>query len=119
MEEVVDAYGKAADYGIEQVTTASTYRIGSIYYDFSRALLESELPKNLNDEELEQYEILLEEQAYPFEEKAIEIFEVNVQRIVEGVYDEWVRRSIAELGEIMPVRYAKTERSESLVDAIQ
>ncbi len=119
MEEVLEAYGKAVDYGIEQVTTASTYRIGSIYQDFSVALLESEMPKGLNDEELEQYEILLEEQAYPFEEKAIEIHEVNVQRISAGVYDEWVKKSMAELAEIMPVRYAKTERSETLVEAIQ
>ena len=42
-----------------------------------------------------------------------------MQRISAGVYDEWVKKSMAELAEIMPVRYAKTERSEILVEAIQ
>ena len=119
MEEVLEIYDRAALYGIEQVTTASTYRIASIYHDFSRALLESELPNGLSEEELEQYTILLEEQAYPFEEKAIEIYEVNVQRISTGVYDEWVKKSMSELAVLMPARYAKFERSDQFVEEIQ
>lgn len=119
MERALTAYGHAADYGVAQVATAATFRIASIYYAFSRAMLDSQRPGDLAGEELEQYELMLEEQAYPFEEKAIEVHELNVRRIPDGVYDEWVRKSLAQLAELVPVRYAKTERSESLVARIQ
>jgi len=101
------------------VTTTSTYRIAEIYNGFGRDLLESERPKGLNEEELEQYDILLEEQAYPFEEKAIEIHQVNAQRAIDGSYDEWVKKSFSALAKLSPVRYDKTEKTRELIDVIE
>ena len=77
--------------------------------------MDSERPPELNDEELEQYEILLEEQAFPFEEKAIELFTVNASRSAEGVFDDWVARSFERLAELMPARFAKYEKAEEHV----
>jgi len=112
MKEVIDAYTKAANYGVAEVTTASTYRIAEVYSDFSRGLFASERPKGLSSTELEQYDLLLEEQAFPFEEKAIEIHESNADRVKTGIYDEWVKKSLIALRKLQPVRYAKLERSE-------
>jgi len=114
LQESIDAYTAAADYGIAEITTASTYRIAQIYSDFGEGLFESERPKGLSGAELEQYDILLEEQAYPFEEKAIEIHEANANRATGGVYDKWVKKSFSALRKLSPVRYAKNERSELL-----
>jgi len=61
---------------------------------------------------------LLEEQAFPFEEQAIELFEINAQRMVDGVYNQWVKQSLRELGELVPARYARSEKSEDYVEAI-
>ncbi len=110
LEAALADYGKAADYGIAEVTTAATFRIGQLYYDFSRALLESPRPGNLSGEELAQYDILLEEQAFPLEEQAISIHQANVERIGKGTYDEWVKKSLTQLGKLIPVRYAKQEK---------
>ncbi|MBT8441858.1 MAG: tetratricopeptide repeat protein, partial [Gammaproteobacteria bacterium] len=118
METALAAYGQAADYGIASVTTAATYEIANLYYGLSQDLINSERPAELTAEELEQYEILLEEQAFPFEEQAIEIFESNAARSRDGVYDQWVRASFARLAELMPARYAKNERSENIVAAL-
>jgi len=118
MKESIAAYTQASNYGIEAVTTASTYRIAEIYNDFSRSLFASERPKGLSPDELEQYDILLEEQAYPFEEKAIGIHEVNALRASTGVYDRWVKESFAALASLSPVRYAKVEKGESLINVI-
>jgi Flp pilus assembly protein TadD len=52
---------------------------------------------------------LLEEQAFPFEEKAIGIHEKNASRAAGGVYDDWVRKSYAALAELKPGRYARIE----------
>ncbi len=119
MEESIKAYTDAANYGIEAVTTASTYRIAEIYNDFGQGLFNSERPKGLSAEELEQYDILLEEQAFPFEEKAIDVHVVNAERAVAGVYNEWVKKSFQALGKLSPVRYAKSEKAEQVSHAIE
>ncbi len=119
MEESINAYTDAANYGIEAVTTASTYRIAEIYNDFGRGLFDSERPKGLSAEELEQYDILLEEQAFPFEEKAIDVHVVNAERAAAGVYNEWVRKSFLALSKLSPIRYAKSEKAEQVSHAIE
>ncbi|MDZ7644192.1 MAG: tetratricopeptide repeat protein [Woeseiaceae bacterium] len=118
MEEVLAAYGDAADYNVAEVTTAATFRLGQVYQQFGRDLMESERPDDLDSLALEQYELLLEEQAFPFEEQAIDLFQTNTARAAEGVYDEWVQRSFAELAKLIPARYAKLERSEDVVTAL-
>ena len=118
MQSAVDAFTQAAGYGVEEVTTASVYVLGEIYGSFGQELLHSERPSGLSPAELEQYDILLEEQAYPFEEKAITIHESNIQRVKDGTYDEWVRKSFTALKKLRPVRYAKSEKSEVVVNAI-
>jgi TolA-binding protein len=118
MEVALAAYRQAAAYGVPEVTTAATYRLAEIYHGLSRDLFASERPPELSALELDQYEILLEEQAFPFEEQAIELHEVNAARTIDGVYDEWVAESLTELAVLMPGRYAKHEKGERLVTAI-
>ncbi len=118
MQQAIEAYRQAMAYNVAEVTTAATFRLAELYNDFARALMASERPRNLPPDAMEQYEILLEEQAFPFEEKAIEIHAANVKRITEGVYDKWVKKSLAELAKLQPVRYAKQEQSEELYSAI-
>ena len=119
MEETLKAYAVAADYGVADVTTASTFRIATVYRDFGKALMSSERPKKMSKVEREQYDVLLEEQAFPFEEKAAEYHEVNARRASAGIYDQWVKRSFDALRELRPVRYGKNERAEEVIDAIR
>jgi len=118
MEEVIAAYTGAADYGVAEVTTAATFRLGEVYEQFSSDLMDSDRPVDLDADALEQYELLLEEQAFPFEEKAIDLYKANANRAPDGVYDEWVRQSFERLAGLMPARYAKKERSEDVVTAL-
>ncbi len=115
MEQALAAFGKAADYGVDEVVTAATYEIAELYFGLGQDLMASDRPPGLDELELEQYEILLEEQAFPFEEQAIDIYTTNASRATAGVFDEWVQRSYQRLAELVPARYAKPERSESLV----
>ena len=119
MEEALKAYAAAADYGVADVSTAATFQTAALYQDFGKALINSQRPKELNKDELEQYNVMLEEQAFPFEEKAIELHEINARRTANGVYDTSVKSSIAALGKLRPVRYDKIERAERTVDAIR
>ncbi|MEY4764717.1 MAG: hypothetical protein RI907_1390 [Pseudomonadota bacterium] len=114
MEDALKAYAQATDYGVADVSTAATYHVASIYRDFGKAMMASQRPKKMSALELEQYNVLLEEQAFPFEEKASELHEVNARRAAQGVYDQWVQQSFDALGELLPVRYGKRERGEAL-----
>ena len=118
MQVALDAYEAASNYKVQQVTTAATYWTAKIYQDFAVSMMESDRPSGLSAEEFDQYEILLEEQAYPFEEQAIEIHELNASRMSDDVYDEWVKKSLSELAVLSPAQYVKAERSEDLVQNI-
>jgi TolA-binding protein len=119
MEQALRQYARTADYQVAEFTTAATYRSAAIYYHLSQSLLDSARPPGLSGDALTQYDILLEEQAYPFEEKAIELHEANLARIAAGVYDPWVEKSLEQLAELVPARYGKSERSPLYVEAIQ
>lgn len=119
MEKVMTIYGQALDYRVAEVTTAATYGMGELYRQLGADLLASERPKKLDADALEQYNVLLEEQAFPFEEKAIELHETNTKRASEGIYDEWVQRSFDVLAQLKPARYAKSEVSEDYAPSLR
>ena len=119
MEDALKAYALAANYGVADVSTAATFHTAAIYQDFGQSMIKSERPKKLSKIEREQYDVLLEEQAFPFEEKAIELHEANAKRASEGIYDKWVKQSFEALAKLRPVRYGKAERAEGVVDAIR
>jgi tetratricopeptide (TPR) repeat protein len=119
MRNAIDAYTKLVDYQVGDVTAAATYYIAEIYYEFSVALINSERPKNLNAEELEEYELVIEDQAYPFEEKAINVHEKNMELLDVGIYNEWIDKSIVKLARLVPARYGKTEENSLVVAMIK
>jgi TolA-binding protein len=118
MESALQQYEQAAAYRVAIVTTAATCRTAEIYAHMATALLQSERPTGLPEAALAEYDLLLEEQAYPFEEQAISLHETNTQRIADGLYDTWIARSQARLAILVPGRYAKLERSAAYVQAL-
>jgi len=118
MEDAIKAYDTAAAYRLAEVTTESTYRIGEIYGEFSEAILKSERPKGLSADALEQYELVLEEQADPFVQKSIELHEANVTRVGQGIYDDWIKKSFNALSTLLPVRYGKLEKVDGVINEI-
>ncbi len=118
MKKSLKAYQRTLAYQVAEVSTQATYEIAEIYNDFSRALMTSQRPKKLSGEAREQYDILLEEQAFPFEEKAINIHQANLKYMQQGIYDKWVKKSLRQLQKLLPVRYAKSEKIDRYVSSI-
>lgn len=112
MQQAINLYGQASSYRVAAITTESTYAIGDIYQHFSNALLTSERPANLSPDELEQYNILIEDQAFPFEEKAIEFHEINVARSVDNTESKWIKESFTALKSLFPSRYARPGKAD-------
>lgn len=118
MDEALSAFEGLVSYEVSEVTAAATFYIAEIYYDFSQSLLASERPDDLTDSERIDYDLALEEQAFPFEEQAIEIHEGNFALIRSGVFNPWVERSLGKLAVLMPGRYAKDEISTGFMGSI-
>jgi tetratricopeptide (TPR) repeat protein len=118
LDAAVLAYKEVAEYQVAETTTAATYETAELYRTLAHDLMTSERPKKLSGEALEQYNALLDEQSFPFEEQAIAIHEINVKRLQDGVYDDSVRRSLTALAELKPARYGKTELSANWVPTL-
>ena len=119
VEAAIQALEKAAAYGYADITTAATFELGAVYQSFAKALMDSERPRGLSAEEIEQYNILLEEQALPFEEKAIGAHEGNLKRIGQGVYDASIAKSVTALGVLSPAKYGKREVGGDSYDTLK
>jgi TolA-binding protein len=119
MQAALKQYEQAAAYEVAGVTTAAAFHSAQIYAHLGESLMESERPDNLDAEALEEYNILLEDQAYPFEEQAITLHETNVARIDAGLYDAWIEKSLQTLAELVPAQYAKQERSADYVATLR
>jgi cellulose synthase operon protein C len=118
LDAAVQAYKQVAAYQVAETTTAATYQSAELYRTLAHDLMTSERPKKLSGDALEQYNALLDEQSFPFEEQAIAIHELNAKRAQDGVYDDSVRLSFTALAELKPARYGKTELSASWVPTL-
>ncbi|MEO7775276.1 MAG: tetratricopeptide repeat protein [Steroidobacteraceae bacterium] len=115
LETALQGYKDAAAYNVAEVTTMANFEMAELYRRLAKDLMDSERPKKLNADEKEQYDILLEEQAFPFEEQSIKLHETNAGRAQEGLYDDGVRASYRALAELKPARYGKTELAGGIV----
>lgn len=116
LETALAAYKSVASYQIASTTAAATYEMAELYRTLGKDLMASERPKKLSADEREQYDSLLEEQSYPFEEQSIALHEVNAKRVADGHYDESVAKSLAALAELKPARYGKSELIDDKVN---
>jgi len=118
MKETTEKFNQLIEYEIAETTAAATFYLAEIYAHFSKALMTSERPQGLSPLELEEYELAIEDQAYPFEEKAITVHENNISLISMGVYNEWVEKSLQKLAEFIPARYDKPEETSGIVSSL-
>jgi cellulose synthase operon protein C len=118
MERALGAFESLVDYEVAEVTAAATFYMAEIYSDFSRALLASERPAGLSAAELADYEEVIEEEAFPFEERAIGVHEANRELMIAGVFNPWIQKSLDRLAVMMPGRYAKHEISSGFMGSI-
>jgi cellulose synthase operon protein C len=118
MDAAIEAMDRLVPYEIAEVTAAATYYMAEIYFDFSRSLAESERPTDLKPADMAEYEQALDEEAFPFEEKAIHVHEKNLELLRKGVFNAWIEKSLGRLAVMMPGRYAKPEVSSGFLVAI-
>lgn len=110
LESARARYAQAEQLAGEALLSQSTYRRAELYRQMAQSLMASEAPSELNEMETMQYQMLLEEEAYPFEEKAIALHEQNHKRVASGVFDQWIEQSMQVLARLFPGRYDRSVR---------
>ena len=119
MKEATQEFSRLMDYEFGEITAAATFYLAEIYAHFSDALMKSERPEGLSPLEREEYELAIEDQAYPFEEKSISVHESNLKLISRGVYNVWIEKSLQRLAEFVPARYDKPEETIGILSSLE
>ena len=117
MKATTQAFNRLVDYEVGEVTAAATFYLAETYEHFSKDLTASERPTGLSALEMQDYELAIEEQAYPFEEKAIKIHEKNLELISKGIYNSWIDKSLEKLAKLVPARYDRPEVASEIIAA--
>ncbi len=112
--ETLSAIAKRYDSDVRRIARANNLNKSN----FIVAGKKLKIPRGLYPLELEQYELAIEEQAYPFEEQAIHVHESNLKLISRGVYNVWIEKSLQKLAEFMPARYAKPEETSAIITSL-
>ncbi|HEY6530260.1 MAG TPA: tetratricopeptide repeat protein [Cellvibrionaceae bacterium] len=109
LQNCVSLYTQAGANNQLDILAEASFQVASIYEDFAKALLASERPRQLKGDDLEQYNVLLEDQAFPFEDKAIEFHQINLARL-KSADNPWLQKSLAALRRLTPARYGRTAK---------
>jgi tetratricopeptide (TPR) repeat protein len=115
MKAATQEFNGLVEYEIGDVIAAATYYLAEIYAHFSKDLKESERPAGLSALEREEYDLAIEEQAYPFEERCIATHQSNLELIPRGVYNQWIEKSMQRLAALVPARYEKPEEGSGVI----
>ncbi|WP_351014975.1 tetratricopeptide repeat protein [Shewanella sp. AC91-MNA-CIBAN-0169] len=118
MKKAIGYYQQVLDFQLAKFVPHATYNLAEMYRQLATDMMSSQRPGDLDELALEEYEILLEELAYPFEEKAIEIHISNTQRAWDDIYDQWIEKSFERLAQMSPALYQKQELTHEVIDAI-
>ncbi len=113
------AYEDVTSFAVLEFVTQANLANARLYQVLAEDLLASERPKGLNTLEQDQYQLLLEEQAYPFEEQAIELHQANLSLGWKVGWDDAVNQSLIALQTLAPGRFARQEREVAYVDSAQ
>ena len=109
LSKAIAGYDQVMGFAVAEYASEANYQLANLYLQLADDLMSSSRPSDLSTLELSQYELLLEEQAFPFEETALQLHENNAYRAQSGLYDRFVKQSFSVLSENLPVRYNKQE----------
>lgn len=108
LESLLQDYSYVAKFGATELLSEVYFRMGLILENFRDSLLEAERPKDLTEEEMNEYKFLLEEKAYPYEEQAVKAYEMSLEAgRKQMIQNEWMGKSLDRLIYLRPAIYKK------------
>lgn len=119
LQNATQRYEAAAEYNILEFVTMSSVKIADLYQQLAFDLRKVSPPRGLTSEEQTMYAEIIEEQAFPFEQLALELHFGNVERAWKGSFDRWINSSFEAMKRLSPSRFDKQEVIVSYGDEIR
>lgn len=119
LQSALQRYQSAAEYGFLEFVTESSFKIGNLYQLFAKDLRGSPIPSGLSENDRQVYREIIDEQASPFEQLAMEVHSANISRAWRGEFNAWIDKSFVSMRELNPERYNKDELIVSYGDEIR
>lgn len=119
LQDAASRYQHAADQGILEFTSMSSFKTAELYRELAKSLRDSPVPGSLSTEQRGVYRDLIAEQALPFDDLATQLHQANVDRAWEGHFNQWIDRSFTAMRALDPSRFDKSELIVSYGDAIR
>ncbi len=115
LESLLNDYSQIAEYKIPELLPETFFQMGMAIENFRDSIINSERPGDMSKEEVEEYTLLLEEKAYPYDEQAVKTYEksLTVSR-KQQIYNEWVEKSIGRLAGLRPALYKREFESRDV-----
>lgn len=118
LNSLVKNYSQVLAYKMPEVYPEVFSPMGLALENFKDSILSSERPGDLNEEELEEYNFLLEEKAIQYDEQALSAygncFRAGVKLMVQN---EWVEKCFERLKTIKPAIYRRAFAEQGLEPA--
>lgn len=112
-------YQAAADSQMLEYVTESGFKIALLYQKLAADLRQAPPPAGLSADDQKLYVSIIEEQAQPFDQLAVELYMANVERGWDGEFNQWIDKSFDQLAVLYPERFAKEEILVSYGDEIR
>jgi hypothetical protein len=108
MDALLKDYSVIAEANYPELLPEIFYYMGQTFENFRDSILQSERPSGLDDDELVEYNFLLEEKAYTFDEQAAEAYENSLLAGRQWrVFNEQFQKSIEKLASLKPALYKR------------
>lgn len=118
LQRASERYESAAEYGFFEFVTMSSYKIGKLYQTFANELRAVPPPESLSADDQQVYKSIIEEQAEPFDQLAVDLYQANIEKAWGGEFNEWIANSFEGMQTLNPTRYSKRELIVSYGDGI-
>ena len=91
------------------------FQMGRAIEDYRDSMIHSERPKELSNEELEEYNFLLEEKAYPYDDQAVKTYNRSIEAAIKNmIFNEWMDKSLKRLVDLRPALYKREIKEKEL-----
>jgi TolA-binding protein len=120
LEKAKGVFIDTVAFGDPEWATAALYRIGEAYEQFSGALRNAPVPKELNEEEQQVYRDELEKVVVVVEEKAIDAYKSGYQKALElKVYNDFTQKLRQALGRLDDQEFPPEREARSRPEAAE
>lgn len=95
LEALLASYETCSRHGVAEYARASAYRIGQALIEFGDALMKSERPAGLGEEDLIAYDDVLREQSFTFYDRGEDVWSTLLKQVGDSADDpgQWLART--------------------------